>query len=92
VEEVNKERVLVDDTVLPWDSIMILKPKDQNDFSFPNLPCMVIFIATKRQSQFNREYLHRMPFCKGMLVSTRYHHAQKFDAQSVGLTMILSKI
>jgi hypothetical protein len=45
VDAVNKKRTLGDGKVLPWGSIVVLKmPKDRNDFSFPNLPCMVIGI------------------------------------------------
>ncbi len=43
--QVNTDRALADGTVLPWGSIVVLKmPKDHNDFSFPNLPFMVIGI------------------------------------------------
>jgi hypothetical protein len=51
VDGVNKKRTLGDGTVLPWGSIVVLKiPKDQNDFAFPNLPCMVIGINDYKKS------------------------------------------
>ncbi len=51
VDGVDKKRTLGDVKVLPWGSIVVLKmPKDQNEFGFPNLPCMVIGINHYKKS------------------------------------------
>ncbi len=100
MDGVNKKRTLGDGTVLPWGSIVVLKmPKDQNDFVFPNLSCMVIGINHyKNQTQFVTDSVCRMQFCKGLLVQTKYDPSPQFDAQSVGINyesiknIIMSKI
>jgi hypothetical protein len=51
VDRVKKKRTLGDGKVLPWGSIVVLEmPKDQSDFDFPNLSCMMIGINHYKKS------------------------------------------
>jgi hypothetical protein len=87
VEVVNKDRALVVGTILPWGSIVILKmPNDQYDFSFPNLPCMVIVIyCYKKTNSLWYRLCTQDVILQGTFGINQIWPCPQFDAQSVGI-------